>query len=58
MYNELKQAGCIKANYVAIMSPGMEVRECFGEENFERLGRLKRKVDPGNVFRFVPAELI
>jgi hypothetical protein len=58
VYNELTEAGCIKANYLAIMAPGMEVSKCFGKENFERLGRLKRVVDPGNVFRFVPAELI
>jgi hypothetical protein len=58
VYNELKEAGCIKANYLAIMAPGMEVSKSFGEEGFERLGRLKRRVDPGNVFRFVPAELV
>jgi hypothetical protein len=58
VYNELREAGCIKANYLAIMAPGMEVSECFGGEGFERLGRLKRSVDPGNVFRFVPAELL
>ncbi|KAE9363836.1 FAD-binding domain-containing protein [Stipitochalara longipes BDJ] len=56
--DEMKKAGLVKANYLAIMGPDLSVEECFGEEKFERLKALKRKVDPKNVFRHVPAQLV
>jgi Berberine and berberine like len=56
--NQMKQAGLVKANYLAIMGPDLSVEDCFGEEKFERLKVLKKKVDPGNIFRNVPAQLV
>lgn len=55
--NAMKEAGLIKANYLAIMAPDLSTEECFGKENFDRLKALKKKVDPGNVFKHVPASL-
>lgn len=56
--NQMKEAGLIKANYLAIMGHDLSVGECFGQEKFERLKALKIEVDPGNVFKHVPAQLI
>jgi hypothetical protein len=56
VFNALKDAGLVKANYLAILGLDLDVEECFGK-NFERLKALKRKVDPGNVFKHVPATL-
>lgn len=58
IYEGIKQEGVVKANYVAIMEQGLSVEECFGDENFERLTVLKRKVDPANVFKFLAADLV
>jgi hypothetical protein len=55
--NELKAAGLVKANYLGILGLDLDVEECFGKENFGRLKALKRKVDPENVFKHVPAAL-
>lgn len=55
---QMKEAALVKANYLAIMGPDLSVEECFGSEKFERLKALKRKVDPENVFRHVPAQLL
>jgi len=55
--SEMKKAGLIKANYLAIMAPDLSSKDCFGEEKFERLKVLKNKVDPRNVFKHVPAQL-
>jgi hypothetical protein len=55
--NALRDAGLVKANYLGILGLDLDVEECFGEENFERLKALKRKVDPGNIFKHVPAAL-
>jgi len=54
--NEMKEAGLIKTNYLAVMGPDLSSKDCFGEK-FERLKVLK-KVNPGNVFKRVPAQLI
>jgi len=58
VFNEMKEAGLIKANYLAIMGPDLSVKECFGPENFNRLKDLKRRVDPEDIFRHVPATFI
>jgi Berberine and berberine like len=55
--NQMREAGLVKANYLALMAPDLSVEECFGDEKFERLKALKRKVDPENVFKHVPAQL-
>jgi hypothetical protein len=55
---QMKEAGLVKANYLAIMGPDLSVEESFGTENFERLKALKKKVDPRNVFKHVPAQLV
>jgi hypothetical protein len=55
--NGLKEAGLIKANYLAIMGPDLSTEECFGKESFDRLKALKKKVDPENIFQHVPASL-
>jgi len=39
------------------MGPDLSSKDCFGEEKFERLKVLK-KVNPGNVFKCVPAQLV
>jgi hypothetical protein len=52
------EAGLIKTNSLAIIALGLAAKVCFGAENFERLGRRKKKVDLGNVFKFVPAKLV
>jgi hypothetical protein len=56
--NQMKDDGLVKANYLAIMGHDLSVQECFGSEKFKRLKALKRKVDPGNVFKHVPAQLV
>jgi hypothetical protein len=53
--NQMKTA--VKANYLAITGPDQSVQDCFENEKFERLKALKRKVDSGNVFKHVPAQL-
>ncbi|PMD47730.1 FAD-binding domain-containing protein [Hyaloscypha variabilis F] len=55
--NEMKKEGLVKANYLAFSGPDISSKDCFGEEKFERLKALKKKVDPGNVFKNVPAQL-
>ena len=55
--NQMKKLGLVKANYLAIMGPDLSVEECFGNEKFESLKALKRKVDPGDMFKHVPALL-
>jgi len=55
--NEMKKSGLIKAGYLAIMGLDLSTKDCFGEEKFDRLKALKKKVDPGNVFKHVPAQL-
>jgi Berberine and berberine like len=56
--NQMKNKGLVKANYLAIMGHDLSVQDCFGSESFERLKALKRKVDPRNVFKHVPAQFI
>jgi hypothetical protein len=56
--NQMKDEGLVKANYLAIMGHDLSVQECFGEEKFERLKAFKWKVDPGNVFKHVPAQFM
>jgi FAD/FMN-containing dehydrogenase len=38
-------------NYMQADEPIMRVRAAFGDEVFERLGKLKRRFDPTNVLR-------
>ena len=54
----LQKSGLIKANYLAITGPESSVAECFGKEDLVRLKALKKKIDPGNVFKHVPANLV
>lgn len=58
LFNKLKEAGLVKANYLPITAPDLDVKEAFTEDAFERLKILKKKVDPGNVFKHVPAQLV
>jgi hypothetical protein len=53
--NGLKGVGVVKGNYLSIIGRDADVEECFGPESYERLRVLKGRVDPGNVFRHVPA---
>jgi FAD/FMN-containing dehydrogenase len=53
----MKREGLVKANYLAFSRPDISSKDCFGEEKFERLKASKKKVDPGNVFKNVPAQL-
>lgn len=57
IYAEMRKEGLVKANYVAILDKGLSVEDCFGKENFERLKALKKKLDPGNFFRYTAAKL-
>jgi len=57
IFSALAKEGSVKANYVAILEEGLSVEACFGKEIFERLRKLKKKVDPENFFRFTPAKL-
>jgi FAD/FMN-containing dehydrogenase len=54
----MREVGLVKANYLALMAPDLSVEECFGDAKFESLKALKRKVDPENIFKHVPAQLI
>ena len=58
IFSALEKEGLVKANYVAILDEGLSVEECFGKENYERLKKLKKEVDPENVFRYTPANLV
>ena len=57
VYNDLKNLGLIKTEYLAIMGPESSAEECFGKEDLARLKALKKKIDPENVFKHVPANL-
>jgi hypothetical protein len=54
--NQMKRAELVKAKYLEIMGLDQSVQDCFENEKFERLKGLNRKVDPGNVFKNVPAQ--
>lgn len=53
----MRETGLVKSNYLAILAPDLSVEECFEREDLDRLKALKRKVDPGNVFKNVPLVL-
>jgi hypothetical protein len=54
---EMREKGLVKAGHLAISGLDVGVGECFGTETLERLRVLKGRVDPGNLFRHVPAQL-
>jgi len=55
---EMREVGLVKAGYLALSGLDVSVGECFGKSELERLRTLKRRVDPGNLFRNVPAQFV